>query len=138
VLVFTPNAVKGQKWRVRVTLARRSQFCFAAKTEAFIRAGVHSLSNPCQLAHRSGFVAMCTVAKYTQKFKNCDKKDNPHCETMTTVIKECDNPQKGIFCPNAVEDKSTIFGSVSKPGPCPLCPAKKVRLSVRCFPSANG
>lgn len=71
---------------------------------------------------------MCKYVKYMVRYRSC-KKD--HSNTMREITEECDDPLKGLFCPNAIEDTTRIYGSVSKAGACPLCPPEPSQQTVR-------
>ena len=71
--------------------------------------------------HKTLSLIMCKYTLYTEKYKTCKV---GHIGTIRTIIQECSDPMKGFYCPNATEDKTAIFGSVSKGGPCPQCPSE--------------
>ncbi|KAG7124793.1 hypothetical protein HYQ44_001978 [Verticillium longisporum] len=63
---------------------------------------------------------MCKWVKYTQKFRSY--REN-YTVTMRDVTEYCNNPMKGIFCPDATEDTTRLYRSVSLKGSCPECPS---------------
>ncbi len=65
---------------------------------------------------------MCKYVSYMEKYRSCKQ---GHSITMRDIVEECDDPLKGLLCPNATLDTSRAYGSVSKTGPCPLCPSEQ-------------
>lgn len=64
---------------------------------------------------------MCKYTPVTYVHRGC-KRSPKHTHTERQITEPCDDPNRGLYCPNLQQDTSVTFGSVSSPGVCPLCP----------------